>query len=166
MNKRIITHTAPGMRLIRGSSIMLVAYGFLGIMYNLISVNLLSNIDYWLPHFGGEPMRVWWHVYYITPIFVNTYAILIGILGVKDRENREKAQRLFKLGISYAATVIMTHAFAVIIGIYTYSQFTANNLFAIVINIIIAVIYTKGAMNNRGIKIRGLTRKERREITK
>lgn len=61
-----------------------------------------------------------WRFYYIAPIFIYAYVTIVGILGVMNSQNREKAGLLLGLGVACISATILYYVIIAFLGVFAY----------------------------------------------
>jgi len=112
------TAIAPGKLFLMIAGTLYIILSFASILGSFTN---LSNINYWLPFFGGEATRGMWHSYYTAVIIYAMYTLFMGIMGVKHRENFKKAKLLQWL-------VVGEVGFYFIMNLVVFSPLGANDI--------------------------------------
>jgi len=143
------TADAPGQKLLKIVGILYIVFASINILLSMISLSALLTMDYWLGSFGGEAMHGSWIFYYTAPVFISFFALFIGIMGVANCKNKQKASMLQGLGIIGIAIYVLFYASTAAMGVYAYlGELGTAMLILLPIDFILPALYIVGARKN------------------
>ena len=139
---------APGKRILVRAGIVYALFGGIALIYQVWSFRLFlmflarpQDVLY-IIHFAGASI-VFRFLFTTFLIFFPVLYILVGIIGIRNCNNIEKANKLRFLGAACLAVEIFR-----IVSVYIiYGTF---NLWHIVLSLILPVVYLYGAQKNLG----------------
>lgn len=109
----------------------------------------LINPSEWLWMYGGEAMLGAWNFYYIAPIFLYVFTLIVGIISVINSRNREKAKIIQGLAIACMSATVAYYAIIAVLGIFAYlGMLGAAAIIFMPLEFVLPILLIVGARKN------------------
>jgi len=135
----------PGQGFLRVTGILYIVLAGLAVLIGLV---MIVTVDFWVSATGGAGVRDVWILYYVIGMIHALYRVFIGLMGITNCRNTQRAGTLRTIGISDIAVGIISYGFIIFVGIYSYVTWLYIGM-GLLITFALPVLYVVGAVKNR-----------------